>query len=103
MDASEQLARLYMAGFDVQTFERFPTAVGVMKGNFLALLQPTPVGLMLIGLPGWRFGENLGVLVERSGRKIFQYKELEVEATPELLQQLGAFREELQNLLSGTA
>ncbi len=103
MDASEQLARLYMAGFDVQTFERFPTAVGVSKGNFLALLQATPVGLTLIGTPGWRFGDNLGVLVERNGRKVFQHKEMEAEATAERLQEFSAFREELQNLLSAKA
>ena len=31
MDPSQQLARLYQAGFDVQTFERFPRSVAVVR------------------------------------------------------------------------
>jgi hypothetical protein len=40
------------------------------------------------------------VLVEKDGRQVFQAKEQMVEATPERLQELRAFRAELQELLS---
>jgi len=100
MDSSQQLARLYQAGFDVQTFDRFPRAIGVVRDNCLALLESTPEGLKLITTPGWRMGESIGVLVEQNGRQVFVHKSETVDATPERLETLRRFREELENLLA---
>jgi|ERR1700690_810697 len=102
-DPSEQLQRLYLAGFELQTFERYPTAVGVIRDGCIALLQATPTGLQLIGAPGWRMGEVLGVLVEKDDRQVFQAKTEVVEATPERLEALRQFRENLEQLLTATA
>ena len=102
-DPAEQLQRIYLAGFDVQQFERYPKVLGIAKGNCVALVQPTPDGLKLIGVPGWRLGETLGVLVEKDGRQVFQNKAVLVEATPERLAELAAFGEELQHLLVPSA
>jgi hypothetical protein len=41
----------------------------------------------------------MGVLVERDGRQVFQAKDELVEATPERLEALRRFREELAELL----
>ena len=95
----EQLRRLVEAGFTLQTFERFPRAVGVLKGDCIALLEPTPDGLKMVGIPGWRMGELIGVLVERKRRKVFQAKNQAVEATPERLETLAGFRRELARVL----
>ncbi|HYY68793.1 MAG TPA: hypothetical protein VE734_03600 [Terriglobales bacterium] len=103
MDSSQQLQRLYLAGFDIQTFDRFPRAVGVVRDNCIALLEPTPEGLKIIGTPGWRMGEVMGLLVERGGRQVFQYKSEMVEATLERLETLRRFREELETLLARAA
>ena len=103
MDPSQQLARLYQAGFDIQTFERFPRAVGVVRDNCVALLEATPEGLKIVATPGWRTGGGIGVLVEQGGRQVFQYKSETVEATPERLETLRRFREELENLLAAAA
>ena len=103
MDPAEQLARLYSSGFEIQTFERFPRAVGVVRGECIALLQATPQGLQLLGTPGWRMGEVMGVLVEHDGRPVFQSKSEMVEATPERLEQLERFRDELNALLTPCA
>jgi hypothetical protein len=103
VDPSQQLARLYQAGFDIQTFDRFPRAVGVVRDNCIALLEATPDGLKMVGTPGWRMGEAIGVLVEQGGRQVFQYKSETVEATPERLETLRRFREELENLLVAAA
>ncbi len=46
-------------------------------------------------------GESIGVLVEQDGRQVFQHKSETVEATPERLETLRRFREELEKLLSG--
>jgi hypothetical protein len=102
-DPAEQLQKIYLAGFELQSLERFPTAVGVVKGNCMVLLQATPTGLQPIGQAGWRLGDVLGVLVEKEGKRVFQNKLNVVEATPERLAELDAFRQELENLLAPTA
>jgi hypothetical protein len=99
-DPSEQLQRLYLAGFELQTFDRYPSTIGVLREGCIALLRATPTGLEMIGTPGWRMGEVLGVLVQRNGRQFFQAKSEAVEATPERLEALGRFREDLERLLS---
>jgi len=103
MDPAEQLQRLYLAGFEFQTFERFPNSVGVIRNECIVLMLPTPQGLQMLGTPGWRMGEAIGVLVERNGKKVFQNKEEMVEATPERLEELNRFREDVKVALTPTA
>jgi hypothetical protein len=102
MDPAEQLQRLYLAGFEFQTFERFPNSVGVIRGECIVLMLPTPQGLQMIGSPGWRVGEVIGVLTEKAGRKVFQNKDQLVEATPERLEMLDAFRNDVKAALAST-
>jgi hypothetical protein len=102
-DPAEQLQRIYLAGFEIQQFERFPGAVGAVRDGAIALLRATPDGLQMIGTPGWRMGEALGVLVEKDGRKIFQAKNEVVDATPERLDALERLKTDLAELLSGRA
>ena len=73
--------------------------VGVIRENCVALLVPGVDGLQILGTPGWRFGEVMGVLTEREGRKVFQAKTEIVEATAERLLALQKFRDELTQLL----
>ncbi|MGZ4790059.1 MAG: hypothetical protein ACXVZV_06245 [Terriglobales bacterium] len=103
MDPAEQLQRLYLAGFEFQTFERFPNSVGVIRGNCIVLLMPTPDGMQMIGTPGWRMGEVMGVLTEVGGRKVFQNKEELVEATPERIAELDEFRSDVKAALAAVA
>ena len=91
-DPAAQLQRLYLAGFDLQTFDRFPKCVGVVRDDCIAMLVPTPQGLQMLGTPGWRMGEAIGVLVERDGRQVFQAKQEIVEATGDRLEMLRRFR-----------
>ena len=100
MDPSEILQSLYLAGFELQTFDRFPRAIGVIKGDCIALLEPGNNGLRFIGRPGWRLGEVLGVLTTKDGRQVFQAKDQLVEATPERLKQVQEFESELSTLLN---
>jgi hypothetical protein len=99
MDSAEQLQRIYVAGFELQTFDRFPKCVGVIRDNCVALLVPGVDGLQILGTPGWRMGEVIGVLTEREGRQVFQAKQGIVEATPERLELLNRFRNDLRTLL----
>jgi hypothetical protein len=102
-DPAEQLQRIYLAGFDIQTFDRYPNAVGVIRDGCIALLRSMPGGLEIIGAPGWRMGEVLGVLVEKDGRQVFQAKNEVVDATPERLAALQEFKADLDQLLTATA
>lgn len=99
MDSAQQLQRIYLAGFEFQTFDRFPKCVGVIRDNCIALLVPGVGGLQMLGTPGWRMGEVLGVLIEKDGRQVFQAKDEIVEATPERLEALCRFRSDLERLL----
>ena len=103
MDAAEQLQKIYMAGFELQTFDRYPQAVAASRDGCIALLQSTPTGLQMVGTPGWRMGEVLGVLVERDGKQVFQAKQEILDATPERLDALARFREDLKLLLDPSA
>jgi hypothetical protein len=103
MPAPEEiLQKLYMAGFELETFDRFPNAIGVQRGGYVALLVPSQDGLQILGNVGKRMGESLGPLVERSGRKVFVHKEEIVEATAEMIAELQQFREDLKRLLHET-
>jgi len=103
MDPAEQLQRLYLAGFELQTFERFPNSVGVIRGECIVLMMPTPDGMQMIGTPGWRVGEVIGVLTEVGGRKVFQNKDQVVEATPERIEELERFRADVKAALAPVA
>jgi hypothetical protein len=98
-DPAEQLQQIYVAGFELKVFDRFPKCVGVVRDHCIALLVPATDGLQMLGTPGWEMGEAIGVLVETGGRRVFQAKQETVEATPDRLEALRKFREELQALL----
>ena len=102
-DPAKQLQQIYVAGFELKVFDRFPKCVGVVRDNCIALLVPSPDGLQMLGTPGWLIGEAIGVLVESSGRKVFQAKEEIVEATPARLEALTRFREDLRQMLATEA
>jgi hypothetical protein len=99
-DPAKQLQQIYVAGFELKVFDRFPKCVGVVRDNCIALLVPSPDGLQMLGTPGWQMGEAMGVLVENGGRKVFQAKQEILEATPERMDELKRFREDLNRLLS---
>lgn len=98
-NAIDQLQRLADAGFTPEQFERYPNAIGIVRDECIALFQVTPDGLHMIGSPGWRMGEVMGVLVEREGRQVFQAKSDLLDATPDRLETLRRFREDLQRSL----
>ena len=98
-DPAEQLQRLYLAGFELQTFDRYPKCVGVIRDDCVALLVPGVGGMQILGSPGWRMGEVMGVLTELGGRKVFQAKAEIVEATAERLETLQRFGQDLDGIL----
>jgi len=102
-DSAEQLQKIYVAGFELKVFDRFPKCVGVVRDQCIALLVPGTDGMQILGTPGWEMGDAIGVLVEAGGRLVFQAKQEVVEATPERLEALRRFREDLRQLLEPTS
>ena len=102
-DPAEQLQKLYLEGFELETFERYPNSIGVIRDGCIALLRATPAGLETIGSAGWRMGELMGVLVEKDGQRVFQAKSKMVAATDDRLAALARFREDLARLLAAAA
>jgi len=98
-DPAEILARLYADGFDLETFDRFPQAMGVSRDGCIALLVPAHDGLQVLGAPGWKLGESIGVLTTVGGKRVFQAKTEIVEATPERLAELERFTAALKSYL----
>ena len=98
-DPAQQLARLYQAGFEIQKLERYPRAVAIFREDCIALADPLPAGLTLIGKPGWRIGDAVAVLVERQGTLLFQAKDQMLDATPARLEKLRTFERDLSDLL----
>jgi hypothetical protein len=100
MDPAHQLQQIYLAGFELETFSRFPKCIGIVSDGCVALLVPGVDGLQILGSPGWRMGEAIGVLTTISGREVFQHKDQIVEATTERLTALRRFQDDLKSLLT---
>lgn len=101
-DPAEQLQALYAAGFELKIFERFPLAIGVLRGSCIVLLQSGLNGLEMIGRPGWQLGEAIGVLTEKNGRRVFQAKGETVEATEARRDELAKFEKDLTEILESS-
>jgi len=99
MGSAEQLQRIYVAGFELQTFDRYPKCIGVIRDHCIALLVPGVDGLQILGTPGWRMGEVMGVLTEKEGHQVFQAKSEVIDATPKRLAALQRFRHDLGELI----
>lgn len=100
MDPAHQLQQVYLAGFELETFDRFPKCIGVVRDGCVALLVPGVDGLQILGSPGWRMGEAIGVRTTVNNREVFQYKDQIIEATPERLAALRRFQDDLRSLLA---
>lgn len=95
------LERAIAQGFTPIAFPMYPSAVGVRRGSFAALLMAADdARLKIMGEPCYVMGANLAVRTRREGRAVFVWKDKSVEATPELLQEFGEFSAELGKLLA---
>jgi hypothetical protein len=94
------IERLVGRGFQLVAFPLYANAIGVRRESWAALVVPEEgAGLCLLGRPGYLIEGNLSVRVQREGRTHFVWKKKSVHATPDLLQQLNQFAEDLQNAL----
>ncbi len=95
------LQGLLKAGFEFVQLPHVVRYLPVQKNGFVALLDPSAGKLDILGQPGYRIGDGVGVLVEKKDEKAFVWKAQFVPATPALLQGFERFKEELKALLVG--
>jgi hypothetical protein len=93
--------RLFAAGFRPIAIAPYESALCVRKGECAALLSPVANGgLRLLASPTYIVDGNLSVKLKRGGREVFVWKKSEIEASPERLRELEAFRQELATILA---
>ena len=92
--------RLVQAGFVPMAIPPYERALCIRKGACIALLGAAPNGsLQLLVPPTFLIDGNLSVKLKRGTREVFVWKQSELEATPERLGELEAFRSELAGIL----
>src|SRR5258707_15386433 len=92
--------RLYAAGFRPIAIPPYESALCMRKGNCAALLAPVPnAGIKLLAPPSYLVDGNLSGKLERGSGEGFIWKKTEVQATPEKLKEVEAFRRELIEIL----
>ena len=92
--------RLFAAGFRPIAIPPYESALCMRKGNCAALLAPAPnAGIKLLAPPSYLVDGNLSVKLKRGSGEVFIWKKTKVQATPEKLKELEAFRRELAEIL----
>lgn len=97
------MERLIEAGFRPIAIPPYENALCMKKGNCVAALAPVPNGgLKLLAPASYLVDGNFSVKLKHGAREVFVWKGKEIEATPEKLDELKVFREELQQILEST-
>jgi hypothetical protein len=94
------LEQLLAGGFRPVAIPPYDSALCVKRGECAAVLTPVPNGgLRLLAPPSYIIEGNFSVRVRRGDREVFLWKKHEIEATPERLKELDAFRKDLNEAL----
>jgi hypothetical protein len=94
------LERAFAAGFQPVAIPPYESALCVRRGECAAVLTAVAgAGLRLLAPPTLLVDGNLSVKLKRDHGEVFVWKKKEVPATPERLDELAKFQEELTNIL----
>lgn len=95
------IERLLAAGFRPIAIPPYESALCMRKGDCAAVLAPVSNGgLKLLAPPSYLVDGNFSVKLKKAHGEVFVWKKTEVEATPERLRDLEAFRAEITELLA---
>jgi hypothetical protein len=96
----QTLERLFAAGFRPVAIPPYESALCVRRGECAAVLKPIAnAGLQLLAPPTFLLDGNLSVKLKRGQGEVFVWKNKEVQATPQRLQELDRFGLELRTIL----
>lgn len=94
------IQRLLEGGFRPIAIPPYESALCMRKGDCAAVLAPVANGgLKLLAPPSYLVDGNFSVKLKRTQGEVFVWKSREVQATPERLRELDAFRSELSEIL----
>ena len=94
------LERLFAAGFRPIAIPPYESALCVRRGECAAVLSQIPNGgLKLLAPPSYLVDGNLSVRLKRGAGEVIVWKKTELPATPERLQEIATFRQELTDIL----
>ncbi len=94
------LEELFAAGFRPVAIPPYESALCVRRDDCAAVLAPVlNGGLHLLAPPSYIIDGNFSVKLRRGNREVFVWKKSELDATPERLNELEVFRQELTALL----
>ena len=94
------LERLVGAGFRPIAIPPYESALCMHRGECAVVLAPVENGgLKIIAPPSVLIDGHFGVRLKRSPGDVFVWKQTEVAATPQLLEDLNIFRRELNEIL----
>jgi hypothetical protein len=94
------LEELVSAGFRPVAIPPYESALCIRRGDCAAVLSPIADGAFrLLAPPSYIIDGNFSVKLRRGSREVFVWKRNELDATPERLNELAAFRQELNERL----
>jgi hypothetical protein len=94
------LEELFAAGFRPVAIPPYESALCVRRDDCAAVLAPVlNGGLRLLAPPSYIIDGNFSVKLRRGNHEVFVWKKSELDATPERLNELEVFRQELTALL----
>jgi len=94
------LEELFAKGFRPVAIPRYESALCVSRGDCAAVLSAIPNGgLRLLAPPSYIIDGNFSVKLRRGSSEVFAWKKAELDATPERLNELALFRQELTEQL----
>ncbi len=95
------MKRLFEAGFRPIAIPPYESALCLRRGECAAVLAPVDGGGLRVLAPASLLVDGkFGVRVKRGERDVFVFKQHEVEATPERLQELAEFQKSLDEILT---
>jgi hypothetical protein len=95
--------RLFSAGLRPIAIPPYEKALCMHRGECAVLLEPVENGgLKMLATPTFLVNGNLSVRVKRASGEAFVFKKDAIEATPERLRELEAFRAEVVGMLEMT-
>lgn len=96
----QTMERLLAAGFRPIAIPPYENSLCMKKGDCAVVLAAVPNGgLKMLAPPTYMVGGNLSVKLRRGSGEVFVWKKNEIDATPERLNELDSFRQELSELL----
>ena len=95
------MRRLFEAGFRPIAIPPYESALCLRRRECAAVLAPVENGGFRILAPAsFLVGGKFGVRVRRGGKEVFVFKQQELEATRERLDELAEFQKSLEEILA---